>query len=116
MLRSTIDREGLLQLLRNPTTLAGFNLRQWDALLPIANQLGILPYLVARLDAAGVSDSLPEGIGIHLESARLRSRWSEHLEDQHEAARNIRCGCQAPSGRQSLELPAPDVGLLHEKE
>ena len=70
----TIDKECFLQVLREPTRLAEFDLRHWDAFLPMANQIEMLPHMVARLDAAGLSDSLPSRIGLHLESARLRSR------------------------------------------
>lgn len=69
-----IDKERLLDVLRDPTVLAEFDLRQWDALLPMVNQIDMLPNLVARLDAAGYSDSLPKRLAIHLEAARIRAR------------------------------------------
>ena len=69
-----IDKESFLDVLREPTVLVAFNLRHWDAFLPMVNQIDMLPNLVARLDAAGRSDSLPERVAIHLEAARLRSR------------------------------------------
>jgi sulfur relay (sulfurtransferase) DsrC/TusE family protein len=69
-----IDKERFLDVLRDPTVLAEFNLGHWDALLPMVNQIDMLPHLVARLDTAGRSDSLPKRLAIHLEAARIRFR------------------------------------------
>jgi len=74
-----IDQECFFGVLREPTRLAEFDLRFWDAFLPMINQIDMLPHMVAQLDAAGLSDSLPRRIGIHLESARLRSRQQRRI-------------------------------------
>ncbi len=69
-----IDKQRFLDALRDPTLVVEFNLRHWDAFLPMVNQIDMLPFLVARLDAAAGSDSLPKRLAIHLEAARIRSR------------------------------------------
>ena len=74
-----IDKERFLGVLRKPARLTEFELRDWDAFLPMANQVEILPYLIARLDAAGLADSLPQRIAFHLDSARLRSRQQQRV-------------------------------------
>ena len=48
-----LDRDRFLGILRDPARLLDFDLRSWDEFLPMANQLEILPHLVARLDSAG---------------------------------------------------------------
>ncbi len=69
-----IDKQRFLDALRDPTVVVEFDLCHWDAFLPMVNQIDMLPQLVARLDAAGRSDSLPKRLAIHLEAARIRSR------------------------------------------
>lgn len=69
-----MDREVFLQVLRDPTRLVEFDLHRWDAFLPMADQIAMLPRLVEVLDAAGLSSSVPKRLEGHFESARIRSR------------------------------------------
>lgn len=74
-----VTKETFVHALCDPSRLADMELCQWDAFLPMAHQLGMVPRLVAQLDALGLSDDMPTRVKLHLESALLVSRRHEQL-------------------------------------
>ncbi len=74
-----MNKVAFVRALRDPSRLVDFDLRQWDDFLPMAHQLGMVPRLVAQLDALGLADLVPSPVKPHWDSARLVSRRHEQL-------------------------------------
>lgn len=76
----------LINALRMPEELAELAPAGWSGLIRAARQGDLLGRLASRLDAAGITDRVPAGPRLHLESARLLAQ-AQHAEVRREVER-----------------------------
>ena len=69
----------LLEIVEKPGETANLTLREWDHLLPLARQAGILGYFYPRLKQHGLLKNVPAQVTPHLEAANVLAEDRERM-------------------------------------